>query len=130
MVMALAWTLSPGRLCGNYNLMDVSPLRAWHLPETGGMTEHPSVLGPCQTLYTLLPAQLLSLVQMKRKAQGYLMQGSWTRVMKEDRLSNKPEHSSETGSPKPALPRLQTPKESDLLSPPGDRGSTALPRGH
>lgn len=58
------------------------------------------------------------------------MQGSWTRVMKEDRLSNKPEHSSETGSPKPALPRLQTPKESDLLSPSGDRGSTALPRGH
>lgn len=42
MAMALAWALSPGKLCGNYNLMGVSPLRVWHLPKT----EHPSVLGP------------------------------------------------------------------------------------
>lgn len=54
------------------------------------------------------------------------MQGSWTRAMKEDRLSNKPEHCFG----KPTLPRLQTPKESDLLSPSGDRGSTVLPKGH
>lgn len=64
--------------------MDVSQLRVWRLPKTVGMIEHPSVPGLCQALHTLSQMQLLSPVQ------GYLMQGPWTRVMKKDRLSNKP----------------------------------------
>lgn len=63
MAMTIAWALSPGKLCGNYNLMDVSQLRVWHLPTTVGIIEHPSVPGLCQALYTLSP--MLSPVQMK-----------------------------------------------------------------